>query len=130
MQNLSRSELAAEWQKCFKKDPPPRVRREFLIKHLEWQRQAKLEVFSARTRNILNHLMQDLRDGKELAPPNNLNIKSGTKLLREYRGVKHEVIILEGKYLYQGQQYRSLSQIARHITGTQWNGKLFFGVKS
>jgi Protein of unknown function (DUF2924). len=49
--------------------------------------------------------------------------------LREYKGRKYEVIVCEEGYCYNDRHYKSLSKIAREITGTQWNGKLFFGVK-
>lgn len=57
-------------------------------------------------------------------------VMPGARLFREWKGERHEVIIREdGKYEYKGKMYRSLSGVARAITGTQWNGKLFFGVK-
>ena len=73
--------------------------------------------------------MKILCEGGNLIPEHEITIKSGTKLFREYKGVKHEVIAEGDKYKYQGKLYNSLSKIAREITGTQWNGKLFFGVK-
>ncbi len=53
----------------------------------------------------------------------------GTILTREYRGEVHQVTVLEQGFEYGGKVYRSLSGIARAITGTQWNGYLFFGLK-
>ena len=53
----------------------------------------------------------------------------GTKLLREWRGVTHEVTVTDGGYEHQGKRYRSLSAVARAITGTQWSGPLFFGLR-
>lgn len=130
LENLSNTEIKAEWRKYYKKEVPQHARRHFLLKHIEWQRDAKkYGGLSAKSKNQLARLMQSLRDGRELIPPTDLNIKSGTKLLREYKGAKHEVIVAEGRYVYQGRQYKSLSHIARDITGTRWNGKVFFGVK-
>ena len=59
------------------------------------------------------------------------NIKiPGTRLLRVWKGRQHEVIIdTDGAYIYRGKRFRSLSAIARKITGVQWNGQRFFGVK-
>ena len=57
-------------------------------------------------------------------------ILKGTRLSREWKGVRHEVIATgERKFEYNGKTYKSLSAIAREITGTRWNGKIFFGVK-
>lgn len=52
----------------------------------------------------------------------------GTTLRREYKGAVHEVTVLADGFEFRGQPYRSLSHIARHITGTAWNGFLFFGL--
>ena len=56
---------------------------------------------------------------------------SGTKLYRIWKGKQYEVTVgAHGKYIFNGEMYKSLSAVARTITGTRWNGKLFFGVKS
>jgi len=55
---------------------------------------------------------------------------AGTRLIREYQGVEHCVTVREEDFEYQGRPYKSLSAIARTITGTRWNGLLFFGLKS
>jgi hypothetical protein len=55
---------------------------------------------------------------------------AGTRLIREWRGVEHTVTVLAEGYEWQGRPYRSLSAIARTITGTRWNGLIFFGVKN
>ena len=54
---------------------------------------------------------------------------AGTRLIREYQGVEHTVTVLNDGYEWQGRPYRSLSAIARVITGTRWNGLVFFGVR-
>jgi hypothetical protein len=53
----------------------------------------------------------------------------GTALIREWHGVRHEVAVTAGGFLYQGKTFRSLSQVAGHITGVKWNGHLFFGLR-
>lgn len=57
-----------------------------------------------------------------------VQISVGTKLIREFKGRRHEVIAKEKGFEYKGQNYNSLSAIANEITGTRWNGKKFFGV--
>ena len=54
----------------------------------------------------------------------------GTRLIREYQGVEHCVTVLPDGYEYGGRPYKSLSAVARAITGTRWNGWVFFGLKS
>ena len=55
---------------------------------------------------------------------------AGTRLIREYQGVEHTVTVMTDGYEWQGRPYKSLSAIARAITGTRWNGLLFFGLKN
>ena len=57
-------------------------------------------------------------------------LKPGTRLMREWRGQSHEVLVLDAGFSWQGTRYRSLSAIARKITGTAWSGPLFFGLRS
>ena len=56
--------------------------------------------------------------------------KAGTVVSREYKGFLHEVQVLKAEFLYRGRSYQSLSAIAKEITGTPWNGFLFFGLKA
>ena len=55
---------------------------------------------------------------------------AGTRLVREHRGIEHVVTVLQDGFEFEGRPYRSLSAIARHITGTRWNGWTFFGLKN
>ncbi len=61
--------------------------------------------------------------------PGRRELKPGTILLREWHGVNHRVAVLGGGVEYRGQRYRSLSEVARTITGSRWSGPLFFGLK-
>jgi hypothetical protein len=54
---------------------------------------------------------------------------AGTQLIREYQGIEHVVTVTRAGYEYQGRPYQSLSAIARAITGTRWNGRVFFGLR-
>jgi hypothetical protein len=53
----------------------------------------------------------------------------GTQLIREWRGNEHKVTVLADGFEWEGRRYKSLSAVARAITGTRWNGLTFFGVK-
>ena len=55
---------------------------------------------------------------------------SGTRLIREWKGVEHHVTVRDADFEYQGRPFKSLSAVARAITGTRWNGLVFFGLKS
>jgi len=62
--------------------------------------------------------------------PRNSELLPGTKIRKEYKGVMHEVEVLKNGFEYRGQTFRSLSAIARHITGTRWNGPKFFQLRT
>lgn len=57
-----------------------------------------------------------------------LSITDGTKLVREFKGKRYSVTVIQNCYEYNGKKYKSLSAIANEITGTRWNGKKFFGL--
>ena len=80
-------------------------------------------------------ILETLADNDPLAnleqiPAKRLTKTPGTRFCRVWKGVMHEVVAVgDGIFKYDGQQYKSLSAVARKITGTRWNGKLFFGVR-
>lgn len=124
------SELKTLWRSVFNQDPPFRARQDFMQGHIAWALQAKEHGgLKRKTSNQLKQLMDELRKGEELKPEKTLTIKPGTKLIRQYQGKRHEVIVVEDGFRYEGESYNSLSSIAREITGTRWNGRVFFGVK-
>ncbi len=57
-------------------------------------------------------------------------VGAGARLVRFWQGERHEAVVRDdGRFEYKGKTYNSLSAVAKAITGTHWNGKLFFGVK-
>jgi len=139
LQSLSREELIKKWKKIFKTNSPQHARNEFLIKHIVWELQAKEQGgYSTQTKKQLEKLADKLSTKQEFnesdikescKQTSTLEIKAGAKLIREYKGEKHEVIALDKGFKYKDKPYKSLSAIANEITGTRWNGKVFFGVK-
>jgi hypothetical protein len=138
LKTLSRDELIKYWYKYFDTEPPKGAKNELLIKHIAWQMQAKKSGgYSAMTLKRLDKLADEVSKGKEISENSvksfkksiSLEIKAGTKLIREYQGEKHEVIALDKYFQYKNKTYKSLSAIANEITGTRWNGKVFFGIK-
>lgn len=136
LKSLSRNQLIQKWQELFELTPSPTVRREFLIKHLAWEIQVQSQGgYSTQTKKKLEMLAKDLEQNKDIKAEsiklksNVLTIKAGTKLIREYQGKNHEVLVLENGFQYNKRAYKSLSAIANEITNTRWNGKVFFGLK-
>lgn len=85
---------------------------------------------SARTRDRLRHLSQTFEENSDSAVPSAPQIRPGTRLVRQWRDQVHLVNVEANFYEYQGGRYKSLSEIARLITGTRWSGPLFFGIKN
>jgi len=134
LQALSREELIKKWKKLFKTNSPLHAKKDLLIKHIAWEMQARKQGgYSAQTQKKLEKLAQNKDIKKEsitiIKESQSLEIKAGTKLIREYKGEKHEVIALDKGFKYKDKTYKSLSGIANDITGTRWNGKVFFGIK-
>ena len=133
-ENLTREELLDAWNKMFGKALAQGLTRAFLIKHLIYQEQAnKSGGLSASSQRFIKKLISKYSTASEpkdsdVQAPSTFSIQAGTKLIREFRGEKHEVKALDKGFEYKGKSYRSLSAIASEIAGTRWNGKVFFGV--
>lgn len=129
LQQLSRGELKQRWDRFYGSPCPPRMSRIFLLRALAYgiQEQA-LGGLDRATRRRLDRAAADLAAGRTPAPPGP-KIKPGTRLLREWQGKVHEVIVLEEGVEYRGEAWPSLSAVARKITGTRWSGPRFFGLK-
>jgi hypothetical protein len=82
---------------------------------------------SSATRRRLDRAAEDLTGGRRTAAPR-AKVKAGTRLLREWNGVVHEVIVLESSVHYRGETWPSLTAVAREITGAHWSGPRFFGL--
>lgn len=81
------------------------------------------------TAKQLKALAVEFTNGKKPAGNQLLRTKAGTRFVREWQGQLHEVAVLDKGLEYKGHTYRSLSEIAREITGTRWSGPAFFGLK-
>jgi hypothetical protein len=125
---LGRKALQALWEELFGSPPHPKLRRELLIPILIYRTQEKaLGGPKPSTERRLRTIAADLATGKNQL--SQINPQVGTRLVREWQGKVHEVATVKGGFLYKGQQFRSLSEVARIITGTRWSGPAFFGLK-
>ena len=120
-----RSEWARRW------GAPPKLRSKELLAYAAAH---KLQVqtlgdLPAPTRRRLAELTRRFNTDRNYRPAPGPNLTPGCSLVREWGGVRHEVIVLEAGFGYQGGQYSSLSQVAQHITGAKRSGVLFFGLK-
>ncbi|MBF0354925.1 MAG: DUF2924 domain-containing protein [Alphaproteobacteria bacterium] len=120
------------WRELHGKEPPPYNRR-FLESRLAYRiQELAYGGLKPETVRRLEEMAEDLDGGniiKRKRPANDRPI-CGTRLVREWQGVDHQVTVLDEGFEYQGRPYKSLSAIARAITGTRWNGLIFFGLKN
>ncbi len=125
-------ELKEQWQALFDTPPPPYNRR-FLESRLAYRiQELAYGGLKPETVRRLEQLGEQL-DGGNIAVRKVRGSDqriAGTRLLRAYQGVEHTVTVLQDGYEWQGRPYKSLSAIARAITGTRWNGLVFFGLKN
>ena len=120
---LGRDSLTEQWAAIFGTAPPPRTSRPLMIRAVAYKMQERMfGGLPASTRRML--LGESVT-----APSRSRQVSPGTVLLREWQGATHQVIVGEDGVLYRGQRYRSLSKVARLITGSRWSGPAFFGLK-
>ncbi|MBF0325496.1 MAG: DUF2924 domain-containing protein [Alphaproteobacteria bacterium] len=121
--------LKAMWRELTGTEPPP-YNRTFLVKRLAYRLQElAFGGLSVKAERRLDDLIEEL-DGKKKPKAKDMTAPVvGTKLIREWQGVMHEVTALADGFEWQGRRYQSLSAVARAITGTRWNGPLFFGLR-
>ena len=130
LQQKSLEALRAQWTKLFKLEPGPWISRDVLIRGLAWKLQEAMfgGVSKAMARRMAQ-LSTELIDHGAIKPAQTNAFKPGTRLVREWQGRVHEVVITEGGFIWSGNTYGSLSHVARLITGTRWSGPRFFGLK-
>ena len=125
-------DLKQQWRELFAAEPPAYNRR-FLETRLAYRVQdLAYGGLKPETIQRLEELGEQLDGGNPVLRRirgDDMPI-TGTRLVREYQGVDHSVTVLHDGFEYQGRPYQSLSAIARAITGTRWNGWLFFGLKN
>lgn len=128
----SMTELKQMWCDLYDREPPP-YNKPFLVKRLAFRiQELAYGGLSARAEARLNELIEeeDRRiKGKGPVRRNDRPIV-GTRLVREWQGVEHTATVLDDGFEHQGRRYKSLSAIARAITGTRWNGPLFFALRN
>lgn len=126
--DLPLDHLKERWETLYVNPPPVRLGRALMIRAIAYRLQE--QAYAGQKTVIRRRLMrvaEEIRVGKSPSAP--MTLKPGIRLLREWQGVTHEVIVLDAGVQYQGKAWASLSAVAREITGTRWSGPLFFGLK-
>jgi len=137
LERLSLVFLRIRWRELFGSDPPA-YGRQLLIRRLAYRIQERAHGgLSPDCRLQLEKLVQgdgiagDGRGGgiQEIQRTSRTQTPPGTRIVREWRGRLYEVLVGESGFEFEGSRYRSLSAIAKVITGTHWNGPVFFGLR-
>jgi hypothetical protein len=135
LRGLDIKSLRVRWRISFGRDAPPHLPRHVLFAMIAYRLQAEVVGdLDVETRRFLNTV--ELAASKQAAVPltrafeqRKRGLTAGTVLTREWAGQHHRVMVLDVGFAWEGRTYRSLSQIAKTITGTQWNGPRFFGMR-
>jgi hypothetical protein len=121
-------ELKQMWRDLYDKEPPG-FSRSYLVSRLAYRiQELAYGGLNPATRAGLDALA-DALDPKAARKRIVNGPVVGTQLIREWRGIEKKVTVLADGFEWEGRRYRSLSAVARGITGTQWNGWAFFGLK-
>jgi hypothetical protein len=124
VRSLGLEGLRARWRTTFRSSPPPALTKDLMARGIAWHIQEHaLGGPDAATLKLLDSLARGER------PESKRRLKTGTVLVREYQGGRHTVTVVPGGFLWRDTSYRSLSTVARAITGTAWNGPRFFGLR-
>jgi hypothetical protein len=130
LSDLDVQALRQQWVRLLGDDPPLALGRSMLIQAIAYRLQER--VFGGlkpSTLRILNRVGGETKSANSKRAPAR-KTGAGTVLIREWRGVTHRVTVLDDDVVYHGRRYKSLSEVARLITGTHWSGPLFFGLRN
>lgn len=130
LKDKSFAELKQLWRDYYQVEPPP-YRRGFMAHALAYRiQELTYGGLPNKTEKHLNDLLAEAKGAKvkRRVAPVKMPV-AGTRLVREWKGERYEVIIQENGFEFAGRKWNSLTAIAREITGTHWNGPVFFGLR-
>ena len=124
--------LRARWRSLTGRAAPAHVPKALLLRVFAYRVQAAaLGDLDKATTRLLDRIAGEAAAGKpvEVPVPDRVGLRPGTVLVREWEGTSHRVMVMAEGFAWNGATYASLSQVARAITGTRWNGPRFFGLR-
>ena len=128
---LGPERLKERWRTLCGTEPPPRISEDLLRRAVAyWLQERALGGLKPSTRRLLQRVAEDARPHCSSSAMLRRKLSPGAILIREWRGTSHQVTVLEDGVLFGGKRHRSLSEVARKITGNRWSGPLFFGLKA
>lgn len=126
---LRNIELREEWRRLYQTPPPRRLSRDLMIRGITYKIQER--TFGGLSKfdigKLVKHTGKTNSGNANFSKPK-VSLKPETRLVREWSGVTHTVVVLSDGIEWRGKRYRSLSIVAREITGAHWSGPRFFGL--
>jgi Protein of unknown function (DUF2924) len=130
LSKASIKDLRECWETVCGKAPCGHIGRSFLIRAIAYRLQEQaFGGLKSSTRRQLARVAQETADGNSPKKPQSRKAGTGTILVREWQGNSHHVTVLDDGVALNGKRYRSLSEVAREITGSRWSGPRFFGLR-
>ena len=127
---MSPAELRSAWRETFKQ-AAPQLTPDFLARAIAYRLQERQHGgLTSPVRREVARLTRLVARTGECQPTNQISLKPGTRLVREWNGRALNVLVRDEGFELDGRQYASLTQIAHYVTGTRWSGPRFFGLKS
>jgi hypothetical protein len=131
LESLDLNQLRAQWKLLYEIEAPPHLSRDWLRRAVAYRMQENvLGGLKPATRRLLERVAEDARARKTTKVVTTRKVGPNTILIREWGGTRHQVTVLENGAMFRGKHYRSLSQVARLITGNRWSGPRFFGLRA
>lgn len=127
---MSPAQLRAEWRRIYRVSPPG-MTPDLLMRGIAYRLQERRHGgLTAATVRELDRRAKDIAAGQESGAMRERQLKPGTRLVRQWGGKTHVVLVTDDGFVFDDRRFVSLSQIAKAITGAHWSGPRFFGVKA
>lgn len=128
LEGLTNFELRSEWRRLHSMQPPKSLSRDLLLRGITYKIQER--AFGGLSKSVLRRLSGAAQEAPQGVTRKALPaiVKPGTRLVREWNGLTHTVLVHTDGVEWRGKRYRSLSVVAREITGAHWSGPRFFGL--
>ena len=128
LEALTNFELRGEWRRLHGMQPPKSLSRDLILRGITYKIQEK--AFGGLSKSVLRTLTDGDTSSVHRSPASRILVKPGTRLVRKWNGETPTVLVHADGVEWRGTRYRSLSIVAREITGAHWSGPRFFGLTS
>ncbi len=130
LEDLGTQDLRKKWRRFYHTESPAGLSRDLQVRAIAYKMQERVhgslpQYVKRKLRTLAGQL--ETGGGGKFKP--GIMLKPGAKLIREWAGRPHRVVVLDDGFDYEGRRYPSLSAIAREITGVRWSGPRFFGIR-